>query len=146
METLPVTLGTLAISLVLLATGFVLYTYFPVVLHRREKQAITYRHEGYLLFLVLFLPSLFLPIAKVATENNQLCDIVLMQSVAGGLTTNNSYAKVCYNETTHNGNSLFYVAYSNYRWFFWLYFGTMLVFYLVAMFNNYFVNRGDAHR
>ena len=138
METLPVTLGTLAISLVLIATGFVLYTYFPLVLYRREKQPLTYRHEGYLLFL----PSLFLPIAKVATENNQLCDIVLMQSVAGGLTTNNTYQKVCFNETTHNGNSLFYVAYSNYRRFFWLYFGTMVFFYLLATFNNYFVQRG----
>ena len=142
METLPVSLGTLAISLVLLATGYVLYTHFPLMIYRRDKQPITYRHEGYLLFLILFLPSLFLPIAKVATENNQLCDIVLMQSMTGGLTTNNTYQKVCFNETTHNGNSLFYISYSNYRRFFWLYLGTMILLYLAATINNNLVQRG----
>lgn|SRR3990167_10227318 len=142
METIPVTLGTVAISLVLLATGYILYYCFPLTLHRRDKTPITYRHEGYLLFLVLFLPSLFLPIAKVATENNQLCDIVLMQSVTGGITTNNTFTKVCFNESNHNGNSLFYVSYSNYRWFFWLYFGALIIFYLIATINNHFVQRG----
>lgn len=141
METLPLSLGSFAVCLVLLGIGYILYTVFPITVLRVDKPAWTYRHQGYLLFLAIFLPSLLLPSAKLATENTALCDIVVMQQVSGGLTTNYSYSKICFNDTTHNANTQYYVTYANYRRFFWLYTGIMVAFYLFVTFNNFIINR-----
>lgn len=138
-ETIALGLWNLAILLMMALIGYVAYNYFPLKIIRERKAPITYRHEFLILFFFIFAiySLLYIP----AAIDTHASDCILAENyttkVISAQTENTThyYDEFCFT-TEYDTYSSLNVYYSNFRWFFWTYFGV----YIVAMVFIYLKN------